>query len=173
MIEEDRIRTLVDALEREEWSDPTLVRDTSKLLTLDESDPTYTRLREIGEPALPFLLQKIGNDSYKVRMLIQYIGKPAVPHLVKYLQNPVAVQRADAVQILGLMSARKAIPHLLPLLWDEDASVRDYTEKALRAMNAFNWWNRLRGRAIILMRRIRTLLKRVRVKLHLPDRSQP
>ena len=80
----------------------------------------------------PLLEQPAGqrtNAAVTALGAMQLIGEPAKPYLLKALNNKVS--RSLAVEGLGNMAARDAIPEIMKLLKDSDASVRVAAARSL------------------------------------------
>lgn len=60
-----------------------------------------------------------------------YIGEPAIPSLLKALRNKDGKTRSNAVYVLGEIRDRRVVPHMKPLLSDDDLSVRYETATSL------------------------------------------
>ena len=84
-------------------------------------------------PALAALLEQPAgqrtNAAVTALGAMQMIGEPAKPYLLKALNNKLS--RSLAVEGLGSMGAREALPETLKLLKDPDAGVRIAAAKAL------------------------------------------
>ncbi|MBI1850810.1 MAG: HEAT repeat domain-containing protein [Planctomycetes bacterium] len=53
-----------------------------------------------------------------------YIGEPAIPALLKALESKDGKTRSNAAYVLGEIRDRRVVPHLKPLLSDDDLAVR-------------------------------------------------
>jgi len=115
-----------------------------KLKTNDEMelDAAINKLRKIGEPALPALMEALQDKNLQVRRsaadVLRQIGRPAIPALAKALKNSDANVRRSAAYALGKMGAeaKTALPQLVPLLNDSDAKVRSNAAFALEGIGA-------------------------------------
>ena len=118
---------------------PSLIAD------LKNPDPTVSgkanlALIQIGEPAVPQLMEMLKSDDVRVRTLavtafwgLGEKGRAAAPALAEALGDPVDSIRLGAAMALDNMGppAREAVPALIRSLKDRDAKVRQWSAKAL------------------------------------------
>ena len=82
-----------------------------KLKTNDERelDAAIKKLGKIGEPAIPALMKALQDKNLLVRRsaadVLRQIGRPAIPDLAKALNNPNADVRSNAAYALGRIGA--------------------------------------------------------------------
>ena len=120
-----------------------------KLKTNDEKelDATIKKLRKIGKPAIPALIEALRDRNLLVRRsaigVLREIGRPAIPGLAKALKNSDANIRSSAANILGGSNfrikgaeAKTFVPQLIPLLKDSDAGVRSSAASTLGSIGA-------------------------------------
>lgn len=96
-----------------------------------------SRLAEMGESAVPALVEAMGDESEKVRIMassaLGQIGPAALPFLSKAMahkNNLVRRYAADAIGVLG-PEAKMAVGVLIKAIDDKDEKVRDSAVKAL------------------------------------------
>src|SRR4028118_533274 len=83
-----------------------------KLKTNDEMEleAAIKKLRKIGEPAIPALMKALQDKNLQVRRsaadLLRQIGPPAIPALAKALKNSDANVRSIAAYVLGNIGAK-------------------------------------------------------------------
>ena len=107
-----------------------------------ELDTAIRKLKKIGEPAIPALMEALQDRNLLVRQsageVLRQIGRPAISVLAKGLKNSDANVRRSAANILGNIGAeaKTAVPQLIPLLKDSDAGVRNSAASALTSIGA-------------------------------------
>jgi HEAT repeat protein len=92
-------------------------------------------LAEIGDPAVPLLIEALSDESWQVRLsaavALGEIGDPtAIPALIAALSDENWEVRANATVALGKMD-QVAVPALVAALKDQDVQVRRNAIKAL------------------------------------------
>jgi HEAT repeat protein len=106
----------------------------------DRRREAFHRLHEIGEPAVPALVELVQHDHYRVRgdalTTLTNLGPraaSAVPQLIGILNGNQPELRSGAARILGAIgpAARPAEPSLTPLLRDPDPQLRQAAADAL------------------------------------------
>lgn len=111
----------------------------------DRRRMAFRRLAEIGEPAVPTLVDLLGHGRSSVRAdafgTLAALGPRAagaVPALLRMLEQGDPARRYTAAALLGAIgpSAVPAVPRLEQLLRDDDVSVREAAARALAAMGA-------------------------------------
>ena len=139
-----------------------------KLKTNDEKelDATIKKLRKIGEPAIPALMEALQDKNLQVRrsaaQILVRIGSSAIPALVKALKDSDVRVRRRATNVLSVplilgvydsmyldvpiqltthweeitAEAKSAVPQLILLLKDSDAVVRGSAANALGNIGA-------------------------------------
>lgn len=84
------------------------------------------------------LIRSLGDDSYAVRYpardALEKIGRPAVPFLIKTLQEKDPITRSLVCDLLGKIGDRKAVGPLKKMLKDEDWGVRVSAREALNTL---------------------------------------
>jgi hypothetical protein len=99
-------------------------------------------LGQMGEAAIPALLEALGNGDNRVHTgateALGRMGETAIPALIKALGNGDDRVRAGAAEALGRMGPRAAaaIPALTVNLFDENIEVREQTDYAIRRINS-------------------------------------
>jgi HEAT repeat protein len=116
-----------------------------------ENNAAIKKLGEIGEPAIPALIQALGDKNLLVsrsaREVLKTIGSSAIPALVKASKDSDEQIRRRAADLLAekglslyilwhLPSAAKVLPGLIALLKDSDADVRGKAAYALGNIGA-------------------------------------
>jgi HEAT repeat protein len=97
-------------------------------------------LVEIGEPAIPFLIEALKKNNTKIQQIsaeiLIEIGDPAVKHLIDELDddNSEITQRIYVVRILGEIGDKRAVEPLIKSVTDENISVCVYSIIALRSI---------------------------------------
>jgi len=110
-------------------------KDTQRLIEmliseLDSynSELAKLRLTEIGEPAVPVLIDALKNPGGNVWLgafeVLAKIGEPAVPALLDALKNVGPGMRSDIARILGKIGDSRAMPALISILGDNSFSVQ-------------------------------------------------
>ncbi len=148
---ESALPMLLDAMRRGTWplrqaataimreiAPPPLPGLTETLHRLDQKmrDVTAVGLRQLGESALPTLLQLIRDDDWFIRRSAAWalgeIGdKAAVPALVEALYDEENLVIADAAMALGWVRDAEALPWLRQLLHHQNWRVRKAGASAL------------------------------------------
>jgi HEAT repeat protein len=100
----------------------------------------FRRLSEIGEPAVPALVDlmrengiPVRGDAFNVLANLGPRAASAVPELLEMLKGDQPELRRDAAWILGTIgpAAESAVPSLTPLLQHPDQRLRDVAARAL------------------------------------------
>jgi HEAT repeat protein len=105
-----------------------------------ELDTAIAKLKKIGKPAIPALIEALRDQNLLVRrsaaQILVRIGSPAIPALVKALKNSGV--RVRAAYTLGNIraEAKAATPQLILLLKDFDVDVRLSATYALKNIGA-------------------------------------
>ncbi|WP_293233301.1 HEAT repeat domain-containing protein [Microcoleus sp. PH2017_05_CCC_O_A] len=104
-----------------------------------ELDTAISELGEIGEPAIPALIEALQDENLQVRQsateVLRQSGRPVIPALVKALTNSDVELRRRAAALLKKVSrsywnsselskVKTVVSQLIPLLQDSDAGVR-------------------------------------------------
>ncbi|MDF0552464.1 HEAT repeat domain-containing protein [Kamptonema sp. UHCC 0994] len=129
----------------------------AKLKSNDERElnAAIEKLRKIGEPAIPALIQALGDKNLLVRRsageVLGKIGKPAIPALVQALKDSDVQIRRRAANVLAIIidstritysnwekspEAKTVVSALIPLLKDSDANVLSSAAEALGNIGA-------------------------------------
>ncbi len=105
----------------------------------------FTRLVEIGEPAVPALLKLLKSESLSVSgdavNALAALGpraKAAVPDLSELLATGTRAQRIDAMLVLGKIgpAASSSVPAITSALGDPDPNVARVAAMALGGISA-------------------------------------
>lgn len=102
-------------------ADPARIDTLIKNLTQGTAEQREYALHELetnGALVVPSLIKALGSPAYaKEHEILQFsllrIGKPAVPALLGALQSPDLEIQAAAIDLLGRIGERSAVPHLL------------------------------------------------------------
>ncbi len=101
----------------------------------DLQEPAESTLVEMGERAVPYLLEKLDTQSAREKWtLIRIFGKigaPAVMPLVDSLKSENKEVTKLTIRILGDIKDNRAVAPLVPLLDREDYNIRGHTCEAL------------------------------------------
>lgn len=101
----------------------------------DQVQPSKDALGEIGEPAVPYLVDKMDTqDARTMHALVdifKIIGTPAVPAIVEAIGAEDNYKRRLAVRALGEMKDTTAVDGLLPYVDDPDFRIRSGIMNAL------------------------------------------
>jgi len=89
--------------------------------------------------AIPYLILSLSDPHYSVRMssansLVE-IGEPAVKPLLSLLNNSTDQILHSAIESLGKLKDKQAVPSLIEKLKDEDWATRAFAVEALREIN--------------------------------------
>jgi hypothetical protein len=97
------------------------------------------------ESLMDILAGKDGVARQKARKLLVVMGKPAVPSLIRALQNSKSDHlRWEAAKTLGAIGDARAIPQLVKSLEDSDQDVAWLAAEALRKFKKVAWPTLLR-----------------------------
>ena len=100
----------------------------------------FRRLAEIGEPAVPVLVDlfrthevPVSSDAFNVLANLGPRASSAVPELIEMLNGDDTPRRIQAAWILGAIgeAAEPAVPALKAMLQHPDARLRDIAARAL------------------------------------------
>jgi len=122
------------------WFLPVLLEECEVPTIGISGTETLIDIREIGEPAVPTLIEALGDEDRRVRggvaRALGGIGEPAVPALIKALGDEDEIVRLRALRALGGIGkpAKDAVPVLIKALGDEDENVRLCAVRALRGI---------------------------------------
>jgi HEAT repeat protein len=126
----------------------------AKLKSNDERElnAAIKKLGEIGEPAIPALIQALGDKNLLVRRsageVLQNMGSHAIPALVQALKDSDVLMRRRASYMLSKIrgnyvevvkkspETKAAVPKLIALLKDSDAEMRSSAALALGNIGA-------------------------------------
>jgi HEAT repeat protein len=101
----------------------------------DQVQPSKDALGELGEPAVPYLVDKMDTqDARTMHALVdifKMIGTPAVPSIVEAIGAEDNYKRRLAVRALGDMKDTTAIEGLLQYTYDPDFRIRSGVLSAL------------------------------------------
>jgi len=101
----------------------------------DLAEPSKKALIEMGEEAVPYLLDKLSTQSAREKWtLIDIVGKigdPAVMPLIEYLKSDNKDEVKLASRILGDIKDKRAVAPLIELLEKEDFNTRSYACESL------------------------------------------
>ncbi|MBL8795873.1 MAG: HEAT repeat domain-containing protein, partial [Planctomycetia bacterium] len=95
-------------------------------------------LANIGEPAVPKLIETMGDKNFAVqfpaRTALKKIGKPAVPQLIQALQGDNRAIREGSMMVLGELGpdAKAAVPLLREITKEQDKVMADAARTALK-----------------------------------------
>ena len=104
------------------------------------SDRVYAIMIEIGERAIPVLLQQVHAEDRQMReYVVAALGTlkvvAAIPAVSEVLANPQLERRYVAAWALGEIGDAAAVPALIDALADENSEVRRYATRALIKLN--------------------------------------
>jgi HEAT repeat protein len=104
------------------------------------SGRAYAILVEIGEPAIPFLAERIAAaDNEQREHVIAALGNlkvaRAVPEIARVLADRKLGRRYIAAWALGQIGAPEGVPALVAALDDDDAEVRKHATRSLIKLN--------------------------------------
>ncbi len=124
--------------------DAAAFRELVELLSVAErqlNDRVYPLIIELGEPAIPFLLDEVNTeDRIRREHVIAALGTLKVPQAVepigRVLGDKSLKRRYIAAWSLGEIGDPRGIPFLLPALGDEDGEVQRYAVRALIKINS-------------------------------------
>ena len=77
------------------------------------------------------LLSCNNNDKYKIALLLAKMGRPAYQYMVHSLIHENIWVRECMAQALGEVGDENVIPHLIPLLKEDDEKIRFIVEATL------------------------------------------
>ena len=101
----------------------------------DQVQPSKDALGEIGEPAVPYLVDRMDTqDARTMHALVdifKMIGTPAVPAIVEAIRAEDNYKRRLAVRALGEMKDTTAVEGLLLYTYDPDFRIRSGVFRAL------------------------------------------
>lgn len=105
-------------------------------LDSDAREPSIKKLAEIGEPAVPALINALRNKDQLVRCgAIEALGNiadsGAIPVLIDVLKDDNEYVRSNAVEALGKIEDSRAVPVLITSLKDKHGEVRRRAAYAL------------------------------------------
>lgn len=105
-------------------------------LDSDAREPSINKLAEIGEPAVPALINTLKNKNQLVRCgAIEALGgtgnEKAVPHLMDLLKDENDEIRGTTVEALGKIEDARVIPALITILKDKNDEIRRRSASAL------------------------------------------
>lgn len=123
--------------------DTAAYRELVKLLAIKENDVSgraYAILVGLGQPAVPFLLEKVGTaDREQREHVIAALGnlkvREAVQPVARVLGDRSLGRRYIAAWALGEIADPAGLPALLDALDDDDDEVRRYVTRALIKFN--------------------------------------
>jgi HEAT repeat protein len=101
----------------------------------DLAEPSKEALIEMGEEAVPYLLDKLDTQSAREKWtlieVVSKIGEPAVMPLIEYLKSDNKDEVKLASRILGDIKDKRAVEPLIGLLNKKDFNTRDYACESL------------------------------------------
>ncbi len=101
----------------------------------DLAEPSKEALIEMGEEAVPYLLDKLDTQSAREKWtlidIVSKIGEPAVMPLIEYLKSDNKDEVKLASRILGDIKDKRAVNPLVRLLDKEDYNTRSYACESL------------------------------------------
>jgi HEAT repeat protein len=101
----------------------------------DLAEPSKKALIEMGEEAVPYLLEKLDTQSAREKWtlieIVSKIGEPAVMPLIEYLKSDNKDEVKLASRILGDIKDKRATIPLTELLDKEDFNTRSYACESL------------------------------------------
>jgi len=101
----------------------------------DLAEPSKKALIEMGEEAVPYLLNKLDTRSAREKWtlidIVGKIGEPAVMPLIEYLKSDNKDEVKLASRILGDIKDKRAVSPLIELLDKEDFNTRGYACESL------------------------------------------
>ncbi|KPK74351.1 MAG: hypothetical protein AMJ89_06575, partial [candidate division Zixibacteria bacterium SM23_73] len=101
----------------------------------DLAEPSKKALVEMGEEAVPYLLDKLDTQSAREKWtlidIVSKIGEPAVMPLIEYLKSDNKDEVKLASRILGDIKDKRAVNPLTELLDKEDFNIRGYACESL------------------------------------------
>ncbi len=93
------------------------------------------KLAKIGKPAIPKLIEALGNKEFMVRLFagvaLGKIGEPAIPALIKAMGGKPSYQSVAAMHILAFDMGRSAVPALIEALGSKDSNMNYCAAHAL------------------------------------------
>jgi len=112
-----------------------IIASSGEVTHRDQNEPAMDSIAALGQPAVPFLIEKFSTKSARERWtviwILQRIGSPAVPDLVR------ALDRADALIVqrvcwaLGDIKDSAAVEPLMNIANHADWQVRGQSVRAL------------------------------------------
>ncbi|OHB33048.1 MAG: hypothetical protein A2X84_01620 [Desulfuromonadaceae bacterium GWC2_58_13] len=123
--------------------DAAAFRQLIELLSVSErnlNDRVYPLILELGEPAIPFLLDAVNTDDrirreHVIAALGTLKASQGVEPIGRVLGDRTLQRRYVAAWALGEIGDPRGIPFLLSALGDEDDEVRRYAVRALIKLN--------------------------------------
>lgn len=120
---------LTESLKVLAQADPETVSDQLKLGASFQRLAVFDSLKASVPASLPYIASRFATAEHRpnaVQLMVE-IGRPAVPHLLKLLDDELADTRRAAADALGKIQAREAVPKLLALYAaSEDDEQLDY-----------------------------------------------
>lgn len=108
---------------------------TKTIYYQDYVQPSKDALGEIGEPAVPYLVDKMDTQDARTMKALEdifkLIGTPAVPSIVEAIGAEDNFKRRLAVRVLGEMKDTTAVDGLLRYVDDHDFRIRSSVLNAL------------------------------------------
>jgi len=101
-------------------------------------------LREGGSAAVAPLVQALGDESQaefrpRVRHALASLKNAATEPLLGVLQSPDSTLRSQAVEVLGMLSSRRAAPHLVRPLLNGSPAEQQAAHRALLTISGRAW----------------------------------
>ena len=101
----------------------------------DLAEPSKEALIEMGEEAVPYLLDRLDTETAREKWILidilSKIGEPAVMPLIEYLKSDNKDEVKLASRILGGIKDKRAVRPLAELLNKEDFNTRSYACESL------------------------------------------
>jgi HEAT repeat protein len=101
----------------------------------DLAEPSKEALIEMGEEAVPYLLDRLDTQTAREKWtlidILGKIGEPAVMPLIEYLKSDNKDEVKLASRILGDIKDKRAVGPLAELLNKEDYNIRSYACESL------------------------------------------
>ncbi|MBN2303904.1 MAG: hypothetical protein JXQ72_05480 [Anaerolineae bacterium] len=112
MAEDVHIQALVDQIADikigEDWRDLLSAGDKKRAADIRKAEGAADELRKMGESALPYLIEKVGQRSYFVKSLLIQLRESAEEQVTPLLEHGDPVVRNEARSILKTIRWNRA-----------------------------------------------------------------